>query len=237
MRIWQALYHKYKPQAPPGGGGTGNNGGGSIVFDKQAIIPAPQLFEEKEETQQNKVFSDLSDAAWAVDAIHFLSGKNYINGYDDGTFAPLKTMTREEFVALVLRGFDLLDAEAVCSFTDVNENEWYYRYVASAFSDGIVNGLNDEQFGIGMPITRQDAAVILTRAMEHKKITPVKKREYESFADDETISDYAVESIKNLYTFGIINGDNNKNFNPAANIRRAECCVMLTNILSGGTRV
>ena len=49
-------------------------------------------------------FSDVdSNYAWAEDAIENLSEKGIVTGYEDGTFMPGKSITRQEAIALFSR--------------------------------------------------------------------------------------------------------------------------------------
>ncbi len=49
-----------------------------------------------------KDFSDVESNHWAFKYIDELSEKGVINGYEDGTFKPNGTVTRGEFIKLVV---------------------------------------------------------------------------------------------------------------------------------------
>ena len=50
------------------------------------------------------------------------------------------------------------------------------------------------------------------------------------FKDGESISDYAKEAVVALKSSGIINGDENGNFNPSNSCTRAEAAKIIYNI-------
>ena len=55
---------------------------------------------------------------------------------------------------------------------------------------------------------------------------------YEDYSDASGVQN--VEAVDLLTSLGIVGGDQNGNFNPTATLTRAEYCVMIANLLSGG---
>ena len=92
-------------------------------------------------TQQNLPYVDTpSDAATRV-ALSMLTDLQVIQGNDDGTFAPNRTLNRAEFVTIAMR----LHADAAVQvtqpcFPDVAPNAWYATAVCQAKSLGILEG-------------------------------------------------------------------------------------------------
>ncbi len=200
---------------PAGGGG----GGGSI--SKAPIsVPIPVIPEK---------FSDLSGYDWAKEAILNLAEKEIVSGYEDGTFLPAKTVLREEFVKMAVCAAGKFNESAKCDFADVEEDKWYYPYIASAVEAGIISGTDENNFGISMAVSRQDMAVIVQRtlALMGKELESV--REYTGFTDEDAISDYAKESVKLLYTAGLINGMEDGSFAPAQPATRAQSAKILAD--------
>ena len=60
--------------------------------------------------------------------------------------------------------------EGAADFTDAASDGWYLPYLGTAVEKGIVGGLGDGRFGIGMNISRQDMAVMVKRALDAKGI-------------------------------------------------------------------
>ena len=114
-------------------------------------------------------------------------------------------------------------------FADCAEGEWYMPYVTAAYSDGIINGLPDGNFGIGMPITRQDMAVMVYRAaIKYGKA--LKEGEGKTFSDAEYISAYAKEAIDRLSAAGVFGGDDSGRFHPTDDANRAEAAVVMNHL-------
>lgn len=108
------------------------------------------------------------------------------------------------------------------SFTDVKETDWYYEAVNQALNYQIVNGMSDDVFGAGYPVTRQDMAVMAFRMLRYCNVSIDTGVEGISFTDDESIADYAKEYVKLLKKTGIINGYGDGSFKPNGTANRAE---------------
>ena len=119
-------------------------------------------------------------------------------------------------------------------FEDVDKNEWYYPYISSANEKGIINGISDSIFGIGNEITRQDMAVILSRAADTAGMTVAENSVSAIFTDNDSISDYAKKDIEKLVRSGILIGDTNGNFMPHSALTRAQAAKVICTLLFGG---
>ena len=170
-------------------------------------------------------YSDINDKN-LKDAVDILNRFEIINGYEDGSFKPNNSITREEFVTIIVNAFGLKNDGAVSDFEDVSSNDWFYTYVSSAVDAGIVSGISDNSFGTGMNITRQDVAVLVARALKAENGVSS-----ESFADDEEISAYASDSVYFLKDAGIISGRDGNRFVPKDECTRAECAVIIKKAL------
>ena len=89
-----------------------------------------------------KGFSDLGARTYN-EAIYALSGSGIVNGYTDGTFKPLGTITRAEFVTIIDRflGRTIVEAnaDAANKFNDISSH-WAKNYIISASSEKTVDG-------------------------------------------------------------------------------------------------
>ena len=211
-----------------GGSGGGSTGGGVFISGDTGVdntpVDKPQ-FDEKPVIKE--VFSDLASVSWAKDAILALEAKGIINGKADGVFAPNDLITRAEFIKLLVAATnaELADGE-ISSFTDVSADAWYCPYIAAAEKSELILGNDDNKFMPSENITRQDMAVILSRAFKLAA-----SEEKSDFADADDISDYAKEAVNILASNGIIKGMGEGLFAPLSNATRAQAAVMLYNIL------
>ena len=106
---------------------------------------------------------------------------------------------------------------------------WYYEFLASAYKAGVVSGITDESFGVGRNITRQDVAVIAARIIEYLKPGTTVPADT-TLTDIDTVSDYAVSSVKLLNGMGIINGFDDGSFMPHNALTRAEAATIISKL-------
>ena len=116
------------------------------------------------------------------------------------------------------------------AFEDVKADSWYRQYVSAAYNAGIVQGVSNTWFGAADNITREDLAVMCSRAAEKQNITFNMSSE-KTVNDESSIAEYAVDSVKEMCRAGIINGDENGNFNPKSFATRAEAAKIVAGIL------
>ena len=207
-----------------GGGSSGGGGGGSSLGGGGAALTAPPISSKLDDTQISKElpFNDMTGYDWAKEAVAELYKVGIVNGKNDKSFAPGDFVTREEFVKMLVCLLGEYDENAKADFNDADKNAWYYSYIGSAQLCGISNGLGDGRFGVGMLITRQDIAVMASRAagIAAKAGTP-------EFADGADISEYAKESVSALASNGIISGMGDGAFAPKQNATRAQAAKIL----------
>lgn len=204
-----------------GGGGGGSSPSGTGTSPYVAVDKSPA-----EEPAVNKKFFDMSDASWAEKAVNALAGEGIINGDENGNFRPNDIMTREEFTKMLVLVTGSYNPDAECDFADTNKNAWHYSYIASAFNKGIAKGISDELFGTGESLTRQDMAVLCRRCAGELKSL----KDADTFADDNSISDYAKNSVYELYRAGVINGMGDGSFCPSDFATRAQGAMIIYNL-------
>ncbi|MDY3031326.1 MAG: S-layer homology domain-containing protein [Clostridia bacterium] len=165
----------------------------------------------------------------AIKAIEALAEKKIVSGRGDGRFEPNESLTRAEFVKIIVDAFDLKDNTAEIDFDDVPKDAWSYRYIASAKKAGIIYGISDTHFGADKTISRQDMAVILLRTAELKGIDT--SGNGVEFTDSQKISDYARDAVGRLSAAGILNGMNDGSFSPLTDVTRAQGAQVIYTML------
>lgn len=224
-----------KPSIKGNGGGKGGGGSISAKIDSSLV---PQNIAEAAETllsDDASVFSDVATDNWARKYIEYIASKEIMSGDGDGTFRPDDSITREEFLKTAMCGLgadvDMDVAPGVGMFDDVAQEDWFCRYVRIASATGIITGIDDKNFGVGMPISRQDAAVIIMRVKELCSLPFVDSNEEFEFSDATEIADYAADAVKKLQVSGILNGDENGAYRPQDNLSRAETAKIIYSVL------
>jgi len=182
------------------------------------------------EVGQNQNIHTFEDVKghWCRDIIEKFTGKNWVKGYNDGKFYPNKNITRAEFTTMVVNIFKKQNKVGNSSFTDVSKKDWYYNAVSYAVAEKIVTGYEDGSFKPMNNMSRQDAAVLVTRLFD---IGFFEESPEFKFADEDIFSEYSSKSIKNLASHGIVKGYPDKTFRPFNLITRAEAVKMLDVVL------
>ncbi len=175
-------------------------------------------------------FIDVPKGYWGEPAISYLIGKNVISGRDAQHFCPEEKVTRAEFAKLFVSAFSFETSFDDVPFADVGSEQWYYPFVSSGAKNGIIFG-NDGYFFPDEVITRQDAAVLLKRAMEKKNLLSGETNTL-GFFDKGDISSYALEAVE-AFSGTIIKGFEDNTFRPFANLTRAEAAQLIYNALIG----
>lgn len=172
------------------------------------------------------LFADCD--GWYRACVTELAYMGIVSGRGNGMFYPNDYVTREEFVKMICSAINLPSADMQIPFADVDNSAWYSRYIKSAYNYKIINGQSADIFGVGQYISRQDAAVICNNILKNINIA---KNNNVSFGDAELIAPYATQSVYNLASTGIINGDDKGNFNPTSSITRAESAKIINELI------
>jgi hypothetical protein len=172
-------------------------------------------------------FADMEEAMWAKKYIEALAARKIVNGTGDHKFAPNANITRAQFIQMLMNSFGLADQNAVATFKDVQRGTWYYSAIATAQKMGITNGMGDGTFGVNQQITRQEMAVLASRAAVLANLELPKTNQAAAFADDRTIASYAKDAVSKMQQAGIINGVGGNKFAPDGHATRAQAAKIL----------
>lgn len=189
-------------------------------------------------TASAATFTDINEVSWASSTIAAVADKGLINGYEDGTFRAKNNVTYSEAMVMIYNLMNKtgnLKASATGSLSLYQSilntykiPTWSQSTVAYGLSAQILMAADLPKFttnGTSNAATRQDVAVMFGRALSEKYNiyagTGVK------YNDVWRISDEAMPYVDLLTRLGIVTGDDNGNFNPTANITRAEMAVIM----------
>lgn len=171
-------------------------------------------------------FVDLKDH-WAKEDIELIASKNIINGIDEHHFAPELSITRAQYVALLVRALSLAP-EKTAIFSDVTDDAWYAGEVGVAAKAGLIK----DDTGVFRPkeyITREEMAVMSINAYKVKK--SVGENVEATFTDEGQIQEEYLASVKAAKMMGIITGMPDGRFAPKDHATRAQGAVILKRLL------
>ncbi|CEO11491.1 glucan endo-1 [[Clostridium] sordellii] len=121
--------------------------------------------------KENIKFSDINANDWYYNDVCIASKAGYINGYEDKTFKPNKTITREEVskILVSIKNQQDVNYDKLNKYPDKNKvSNWAKPYVEGAIEQGYLKG-ND--LGFLNPtnnITRAESVTILSRVAKAK---------------------------------------------------------------------
>ena len=188
-----------------------------------------------EVTTNTKVyFTDTKNLLWAKEAIENLAGMGIINGISgSGTlFGPSNTISKAEFTAIIVRAFEL-ETAPVGSLADVKQSKWYHREVMIAENFGIISGDENNRFYPDSPITREEIAVMIFKALQVSgwRFTVHDNSVLEKYIDKHNISPHAVSSMAVLAGEGIMEGLQGNAIGPKYSATRAQAAVFVYRTL------
>lgn len=127
---------------------------------------APQFLQDSSFTALNEApFDDVPLDSKYVDTIAFLKDFGVVKGYDNGTFQPDQSLTRAEFLKIIILGMGMAleDVPKATSapFSDVQMTDWFVDYVAYGAENGYLQGYPDGTFRPNDPINKVEALKIL----------------------------------------------------------------------------
>ena len=182
------------------------------------------------ESNTDTGFSDVDAGSWYADAVAYVRDNGLMSGTSDTTFEPDSTMTRAMLVTTLYRaaGSPPLGSENLgYPFADVPGDAWYADGVYWARQNGVVNGFTEEEFGPDAPVSREQIAAILWRYAG----SPAAQAGTD-FADEDTISAYAMQAVDWARSNGVVNGSEGNQFLPQDHATRAEVATILRNYMT-----
>ena len=225
--LFDSLVKKYSSVVrDDGGSGGAKRTSGSTGSFSSADMKPPK---NTESGLNNDIFSDMANQEWAKEAVASLTRRGIVNGVSATEFNPDGNVTREQFTKMAVLADGIYDKNSSAEFTDADENAWYYSYISSARESNLITGRPDGSFGVGEYITKEDIAVIMMRIMVLNGKSP---SDGECMISDiSAVSDYAVDAVKMLNSYGIIKGDENARFEPKRYSTRAEAAFVIYSLL------
>lgn len=179
-------------------------------------------------------FKDVgSSLSWAATGVDYLYEKGIVTGTSSGVYSPTNNIKRGDFILMLQRAFKFSANANEKQFGDVPSTSYYASAILAAKSNNIALGGGDNKFRPEETLTREDAMVLVIRALEAAGEVPTKgsSSDIASFSDKDSISGYATEAIATLVKAGYVNGSSGK-LSPKSNITRAEMAVLLYRILT-----
>lgn len=191
---------------------TGTDGSGDTTVPVDPNLPPVDVPQEDFPllNEASSVFSDLHQDQWYYDYVNELYNNGVINGYEDATFRPERTVTTGEALKMILLAAGYPEPEPV-------ESHWARGYLDFALEYGILD--SGDITDLDVPISRVMMAKVAARALGLERIFDV-----EPFADTSNV--YAAV----LSDHAIVEGYEDGTFRPDRSLTRAELSTIVWRI-------
>ncbi len=182
--------------------------------------------------------------AWAKDAIESLSADGVITGYEDGTFKPGKSITRQEAITLFSKAMgagEEVNAAIVdlaygiyeqaidgCQDSYAAKQGAYMIYRKILTADEVKNYLLADNRNVALK--RYEAATLIAKALGADGWLSKDPEITLDFADKDDIPAAARGYVFYATELGIMNGMDNNKFGPKETVTRAQIAVMISRI-------
>ena len=174
---------------------------------------------------------------WANYSASHLAARGLILGEEIGNrfyYCPEREMTRGDFMLFLLAITESnLDAEVdipSSTFADKDKTpDWLLEAAKVAYSKGIIKGSSENgkvYLNLDKKITRAEAATMISNVLDDKSST-----ENITYKDVGSIPNWALQSVKNLSAYEIIQGDSEGTFRPLDTLTRGEAAELSYKLL------
>ena len=140
---------------------------------------------------------NIDDARYLAAAVRksangILASKGVIQGTGAQKFSPGESVTRADFITLLVRTLEL-KADYTEGFDDVPSGSYYHESVCIARKLGIVKGTGDNKFNPSEAISRQDMMVMAAAAIKAsgRKLENASKEDISDYRGASDIAAYA----------------------------------------------
>ena len=175
-------------------------------------------------------FPDIRSHALG-EAVEYLTEKGIIQGYDDGTFKPEKSINRAEALKIIFESIGVSASDENLSttapFPDVPLDEWFAKYVSKGKKKAIIQGYDDGKYRPNQVVNRVEFIKIAMTALPY----------YQTSTDHHTVlAQYSDLQKKAWYLPYLSFGknfeflDNSIRFKPAADMSRGDAAFIIYRI-------
>ncbi len=160
-------------------------------------------------------FADVAEDFWAAKEIAWAYENGYMTGVSEETFAPGRTVTRQQLWMVLARLAGEKPADMAAA------RQW-------AVSSGVSDGTNP-----GASLTRQQMVTILYRWARLTDRDVTKTAELTVFPDHASVASYAKEALSWAIGSGVLTGTSAGTLDPAGTANRAQFAVILYRFCGG----
>ena len=173
-------------------------------------------------------FTDMNQSHWAYETVIKMKNEGIISGFNDNTFRPDSSLTRDQFITMMVKGLKIETSISPMSFTD-SSDRWSEEFIKLAGSTMV--DLGDTKFRPDDLALREDVAMSIV------KLNKLENSDYslatlEKFSDASDISEGRKKYVAIAVEKGLMKGNANGTFSPKKSLTRAEGAAVVNNALN-----
>ena len=174
-------------------------------------------------------FDDLGGYSTQMkSAVDYLYNLNVVKGTGDRRYEPGKSIRRGDFCVMLSRAFQFNVGSSVQGFSDVAPESYYAQAVNDMYALGIVAGVGGGKFEPSSTLTRQDAALMVQRALNQAGISVPdgNAAALASYSDRSRVADYAKGAVSGLVQQGLLPTSGGR-ISPRNDLNRGDMAILL----------
>lgn len=195
-----------------------------------ALLLMSQSVFARDISEYRQRFWDVAKEHWAFLYIADLAERGVLNGYEDGSFKPSRTVTRAEWAKIMVDAAGVSVADNSVYYTDMS-NHWANKYVNAARN--YLTGYTDGSYRPDQAATREDVTVAMVRIKGYD-LSEVDYSYLSDFKDVDSISNYAKGYVAVAVQNNLISGFEDNTFRGQATLTRAEAATLLYRAFQHG---
>ena len=166
--------------------------------------------------------SDVQPGSWYYNEVSEMVAAGFIDGYEDGTFQPDRTVTVAEAVTMTAR--------MTGAATGATEEHWAGVQMENAYRSGWITEDDVPRSSPDMTVSRELACKIIAAALGLSypagTVLP--------FTDSDSIGNSYLSSVMALYANGLLDGYEDGTLRPQATLTRAQAATLLYRAVHSG---
>lgn len=174
-------------------------------------------------------FDDLSGySAQMKSAVDYLYNLDVVKGTGQRRYEPGASIRRGDFCVMLSRAFQFNVGSTVQGFSDVPADAYYTQSVNELYALGIVTGVGGGRFDPNASLSRQDAALMVQRALNQAGISAPdgNAAALAAYSDRGRVADYAKGAVSGLIQQGLLPTSGGR-ISPRNNLNRGDMALLL----------
>lgn len=206
-----------------------------INFDNtnEPVIPGKITGSTDYSNDDRIKFSDIS-GHWAEDEIKNFVKRGYVHGKSEWSFLPDGFMERAEYVVMLGNVIGNIAEPGTSLYEDVTPGLWFNNGLYTCMQSGVIpeQMIEKSKFYANSSIKREEVFAMLDLYLKNKaEQTDYEQKPLSDFSDWTEVSEEYRSNLQELYSLGLLSGDENGNLNPQKRVTRAEAVSITSRVI------